>query len=128
MEQNFVRIAITQPDGNVAIMQFMTLVKRNPEDPGFVREPTPENIEAEITKSRIAFTSWRIIQDTDIPQDRIHRDAWTDDGGKIVPDAVKAAAIDEKRKLDAAVNDKLKAQQDALVASVQATLDGALKP
>jgi hypothetical protein len=34
LQQNFVRIAVTRPDGGVSVMQFMTLVKRNPEDKG----------------------------------------------------------------------------------------------
>jgi hypothetical protein len=38
LQQNFVRIAVARPDGGVSVMQFMTLVKRNPEDKGFVRE------------------------------------------------------------------------------------------
>ncbi len=122
MTQEFVRVAITQPDGNVAIMQFLTLVKRNEDEPGFVREATPENIEAEIIKSRLEFTSWRIIDEADIPQDRAYRNAWKDDGGKIAIDPIKAAAIDEKRQLDAAVQAALKAQHDALVASVAAGL------
>lgn len=116
-------IAIMQPDGNVAVMQFITLVKRNAEDPGCVREATPENIEAEIAKSNIAFTSWRIVDPlVDLPQDRTYRDAWKDDGSKIIPDTVKVAAIDEKRKLDAAVAEAIKSQHEALVASVKATL------
>lgn len=115
-------IAITQPDGNVAVMQFMTLVKRNEKDTGYVREATPDNIEAEITKSRIAFTSWRIVDPASLPQDRTYRNAWKDEDGKIIPDPAKVAAIDEKRQLDDAVARALKSQHEALVASVKATL------
>jgi len=115
-------VAISQPDGSVAVMQFVTLVKRNPDDPGDVREATSENIEAELTKSGFGGMSWSIIQPADIPQDRAHRNAWTLSNGKITVDPVKAATIDEKRKLDAAVAAEIKAQREALVASVKARL------
>ncbi len=92
-EHTFVRIAISKPDGGVAIMQFLTLVKRNEDDPGYVREATPENIEAELTKSGFGGLSWRIIQDDEIPQDRTFRNAWTDAGDKIGHDMEKARAI-----------------------------------
>lgn len=90
---DYVRIAIVRPDGGVSIMQFVTLIKRNPDDPGFIREPTSENIAAEITKSNIPVVSWRIIQDADIPADRTFRAAFTDDGVKIGHDMDKARAI-----------------------------------
>jgi hypothetical protein len=118
----YVRVAISRPDGSLAIMQFVTLVKRNPEDPGFVREPTSENITAEIAKAGFGAAPWRIIDDTDIPQDRTHRDAWKMENDKIVIDPTKAAAIDEKRMLDEAVEAAIKAQHDALVESVKASL------
>jgi hypothetical protein len=97
LQQNFVRIAVARPDGGVSVMQFMTLVKRNPEDKGFVREPTPENIQAEIAKANIPSTSWRIIQDTDIPQDRTFRNSWMDDGKTVTHDMTKARAIQMDR-------------------------------
>lgn len=115
-------ISIARPDGGVSIMQFLTLIKRNEDDPGFVREASPKNIEAEIKKSGTPCASWRVIDRAAIPQDHTFRNAWKDDGGKIVIDQDKAAAIDEKRKLDEAVAAALKAQHDALVASVKATL------
>lgn len=95
-EQTFVRIAISKSDGGVAIMQFLTLVKRNEEDPGFIREATPANIEEELTKSGYGGRPWRIILDDEIPQDRTFRDAWTDTG-KIEHDMEKARAIQQER-------------------------------
>lgn len=115
-------VAITQPDGNVAVMQFLTLIKRNEEDPGYVREPTRENIEAEMTKSGFGGMTWRIVDPATLPTDRTYRNAWKDEGGKIALDPVKAAAIDEKRRLDDAVAEALKSQHEALVESVKAGL------
>jgi hypothetical protein len=115
-------VAISQPDGNVAVMQFITMVKRNAEDPGYVREATPENIEAEMAKSGFGGMPWSVIEPSEIPQDRGHRGAWTLSNGKIAIDPAKASAIDEKRKLDAAVDAEVKAQREALVASVKARL------
>lgn len=119
---DYVRIAISRPDGGVSIMQFITAQKRNGADPGWTREASPENINAEIAKAGIPSTGWRIIDDSEIPQDRSFRDAWKDEGGRLAIDPEKAAAIDEKRKLAEAVRAAEKAQHDALVESVRASL------
>jgi hypothetical protein len=117
-----VAIAIARPDGGVSIMHFVTEQKRNGDDPGWRREASAENINAEIAKAGIPSTGWRIIDPSEIPQDRKHRNAWKDDNGRLAIDPDKAAAIDEARKLDQAVKAALKAQHDALVESVRATL------
>jgi len=87
-------VAISRPDGSLAIMQFVTLLKRNPEDPGFIREPTPANIEAEIAKAGIPALYWWITDPATLPQDRTFRNAWKDDGSrKVVHDMPRARAI-----------------------------------
>ena len=121
-QPEYVRIAISRPDGGVSIMQFITFVRRHADDPGQVRDATPENIEAEIKKSGTPCTRWHIIDDADIPADRAFRAAWTDAGGKIDHDMEKARAIHMGR-IRTARNAKLD-ETDKLVAR----LDGAPVP
>lgn len=115
-------VAISNPDGSLAIMQFVTLLKRNEEDLGIEIEPTPENIEAEIIKSGIQFISWRIINPSEIPQDRTFRNAWIDGAGKIEHDMDTARDIHMAR-IRIARNAKL-VETDKSVAA----LDGSSLP
>ena len=93
-----VKIAIKRPDGGVTIMAFITTSYRGMNPDGtphveFTRPATPENIEAEISRARLSMTSWRIINDAEVPPDRTFRDAWTDSGVEISEHMGKARAI-----------------------------------
>lgn len=97
-----VPIAITCADGSLAIMQFVTKQQRGNEaggfiDPGWTREPTKENIEAEIAKANIPMVSWRFCTLDEIPADRTFRNAWKDGGKKIDVEMVKARALTRDR-------------------------------
>lgn len=91
-----VKISITRPDGGVTIMAFVTKSflphGDGKNDIEFQREATAENINAEIKKANLACASWRIIDDSEIPEDRTFRDAWKDDS-KIFVDMQKAREI-----------------------------------
>lgn len=86
-------VAITAPDGSLAVMQFVTLLKRNEEDEGQKREASPENIEAEIARAGVPCASWRVVDPASLPADRTFRNAWADDGSTIGHDMAKAKAI-----------------------------------
>jgi hypothetical protein len=78
-------IAITRTDGSLVLMQFVLHQPRHGDDPGWDREPTPENVEAEIAKAGIADVQrWRLIQPEDVPTSREHRNRWRDTGTEIV--------------------------------------------
>lgn len=93
-----VLIAITVENGPVALMQFVT--KQFPttksdmvgiDTPGWEREPTKENIEAEIAKAaagpngevRFVPLSWRFATMDEVPKDRTFRNALKDESGKL---------------------------------------------
>jgi hypothetical protein len=80
-------IAITKADGSLAVMQFVTHQERHGADPGWYREATPENVEAEIAKAGLACVRWRLIQPKDLPVSREHRAYWRDTGSAIVVEA-----------------------------------------
>ena len=82
-----IKIAIILEDDSLVIMSFITNDYRN-----ISIEPTTENIEKEIRKSRSNIKSWRIITDDEIPPDRTYRNAWKD-SGKIEHDIEKAKEI-----------------------------------
>jgi hypothetical protein len=116
-------VAIATGLFSIQVMQFVTLVKRNKDDPGFIREPTPANIEAEITKARIPALYWWIIDPASLPQDRTFRNAWKDEGSrKIAIDMPRAREIHMDR-IRIARDAKLE-ETDKLVAR----LDGAAVP
>ena len=86
-------IAISCTDGSVAVMQFVTKQQAHENDPGWSREATAENIDAEIAKSQISAVGWRLMALGEIPQDRTFRNAWKDGTGKIDVDMPKAREI-----------------------------------
>lgn len=98
-------IAITCQDDSLAVMQFVTKQQRTLArndtgdfiDPGWTREPTPENIEAEIAKANIPMKSWRICSYDELPADRTFRNAWKDAGKKVDVDMPKAREIHLER-------------------------------
>lgn len=65
------------------------------------KEPTPENIQAEINRAQTAWVnkvvSWRIIADAEIPVDRTYRNAWVDKGAKIDHDMTKVVSLELER-------------------------------
>lgn len=82
-----IRIAITLENNSLVIMSFVTKEYESDYSEGWEKEPTKENIELEIKKSQVAWSSpmksWRIIKDEEIPQDRTYRNAWEDKKDKI---------------------------------------------
>lgn len=88
-------IAITQADGSLAVMQFVTKGLLD-QTTVFEREATDEAIEAEIAKSQIEASSWRRIEPSDVPKDRTFREAWRDTG-KIEIDMPSARNIHRER-------------------------------
>jgi hypothetical protein len=109
-------VAVSFVDGSVAVMQFIVFghgdalpsgaVPFGP--PGYwMRDPTPENIEAEVQKTftnegrvgslMLAVTGWRLIELRDVPADRQYRGAWTDDGKIVTHDMEKAKEIHRGR-------------------------------
>lgn len=107
-------VAITRPDGSVAIAQivFEASVKCfSPDaasDSGFAlskdglfwhRDLTDALIEVDIKKSPRGVASWRRVSDADIPpaEHRVFRDAWTDDGKSIAIAMPKARVIHRDR-------------------------------
>lgn len=105
-----VRIALTLEDGRVAIMCFATHVELDASGNGFAREASAENVQAEVDRTfpptndegtldypNGRVMSWRILQDHEVPSDRSYRDAWRDDGERIVHDLPKARAIHRER-------------------------------
>jgi hypothetical protein len=93
MQPEQIKIAITRKDGSLAIMGFITKEYRSSDGPGWERNPTRGNIEAEIKKLGIPTKSWRIITDNQIPTDRYFRNAWTDSLFGIKVDIAKAKEI-----------------------------------
>lgn len=93
MKPETTAILITRTDGRIRIMQFVTKGALNAAGEVFEREATAEAIEAEISKAGFTDTvSWRVIDPSEIPDDRTFRDAWID-AGKIDVDMPKARAI-----------------------------------
>jgi hypothetical protein len=76
-------IAITAPDGTLTVMQFVTRQERYGADPGWTREATAENVEAEIAKAGVPCARWRLISPADLPATREHRARWRDTGTAI---------------------------------------------
>jgi|SRR5882672_9358220 len=89
-----VTVLITHVDGRLCIMDFVTRGRGTTLPFGatwdiagitWLREPTDENIFAEVSK---AFgeeaAKYRLIDKKDLPKDRTNRDSWVDDGKKIV--------------------------------------------
>ena len=95
-----VPIAITFADDTVCILRFVTCEYQGDDSERYTREPTPENIRAEITKTLPAFDAdkkplkgWRVIEEKDIPADREFRNALRDRGGKLEFDLSHARRI-----------------------------------
>lgn len=97
-------VAIERSDGGVTIMQFVTRqYGMPPEKEGvdrkadWAREPTPENIEAEIEKARLDCVSWKLVAFEDIPESREFREAWTIDNDVVGVDMDRARNITRDR-------------------------------
>ena len=89
-------VAITRADGGVTVKAFITKAS------GYVCEATDENIAAEIARSpKLAGSTWRRIERSDIPADRYFRGAWKDDGKAIAIDMPKARDIHRERMREA---------------------------
>lgn len=94
---SIVKIAIQIEDRPLAIMNFLTEVRRFNGTDIYTEnvEPTTENIEAEIRKAFGEVTvNWQIIDAANIPTDRTYRDAWVLSGNSIIVDSVKAQEIE----------------------------------
>lgn len=86
-------IAITLESGALYVMAFVLQDERQ----GWIRLPTPENVDAEIAKASADWPSpwarWRLIDSSDLPNSREFRESWMDTGGAIVHDMARARAI-----------------------------------
>jgi hypothetical protein len=104
-------IVITCVDGSTALMQFVTKQQRTvlpggngQVDPGWTREASPENIDAEIRKSNIPFVGWRHASMSEVPNDRTFRNAWKDGSTKVDVDMPKARNIWRDKMREARVS------------------------
>ena len=97
-----VKVAISMDDGTLSVMEFVVLgrspalpsgaAKFNDGSEGWARQPTDENIAAELKKTFPAVNtygdpqpqpvSWFIVDDKQIPADRTYRNAWVGTNGK----------------------------------------------
>lgn len=96
-----VLIAITRaPDcrkgPGLSIMVFVTKSFMPGGGIEFEREPTPENVNFEIAKANFKCTSWRIIDQSELPS-RQFRDAWRDNQDHIGHDMPKCREIHRQR-------------------------------
>lgn len=82
-----VMIAMGRADGGVSIMSFVTKQFGSGDGPGWEREPSKENIDAEILRSGADCVSWRIVGKDEIPEDRTFRNAWKPDLSVDMPKA-----------------------------------------
>lgn len=80
MKPEIQHIAISQPDGSLAIMQFVTKGHLDAVGTIFERDATDEAVAEEIAKAGLSPVSWRRIDAVDIPADRQFRAAWRDNG------------------------------------------------
>jgi hypothetical protein len=97
MRPEQVKVALTLADGSLAVMGFVTRGFNPDGSVQFEREPTPENIQAEIAKAGLAVVSWRFVDDADLPASREYRNAWHDTGTAIDHDMPKAREIHRER-------------------------------
>lgn len=99
-----VKVAITRESGPVEILHFFTVGRSSSlpfgaqwRGPGlWWREPTEMAIAMEVAKATALgpkAVRWRVIGDDVAPSDRQYRDAWIDDGAKIVHHMPKAREI-----------------------------------
>lgn len=106
MKPEIQHIEIALADGSLAVMQFFTRLPEHTlpplgavdhnftqgEDGGpWVREPSPENIAAELAASGLAVASWRSMSDDDVVAYRARRAAARD---RAAPPRDFAAEID----------------------------------
>lgn len=95
---DYVKVAVQRVENDpVEIMTFMIVINmRNEDGSEYVisRDPTPENIEAEIISTNPIFLRWSIVDEADIPDDREYRIAWKLVGNKIQVDPVLKRSID----------------------------------
>jgi hypothetical protein len=93
-------VAIEMPNGNVAVMQFLTEYRApvEGEERLVKREATDEAIEQELQRSGFAGRKrWQRIDQADIPTDRTFRNAWKLDGETVGIDMAKAREIHKTR-------------------------------
>lgn len=123
-------LSLTFADGSVGVMGFVLSETSDSGALRWTRDPSPENIEAEIARTafdaaKLPVQSWRFIDTTELPIDRAYRNAWIDTGKAIVHDMPKARGICVERlriernaKLDALDKDWMKAsgQKDSVTA------------
>ena len=82
---------VDKATGHVSIMHFVTEA-RDGARVAWRREASDANIAAELVKSGqvLANVTWRRIAMDDIPQNRLFRNCWRSDGGKIAVDMTLA--------------------------------------
>lgn len=106
---NDVLIAITMQDGSLQIMTFVVNGRGStlPEGavwsntPGYwVREPKDDIVASEVAKACVGqvVRTWRRMDRSELPTyDRTYRNAWVDDGAKIVHDMARAREVQRDR-------------------------------
>ena len=128
MKMETVKIAITDIEGNVAVMELITVGRGDSLPFGgewigegwWMREASDENVLHEIRRGEQSYLkptqSWRRIKADEIPADRTFRDAWRDAGDRLDVHMPKARAIHLERvrvaravKLDELDRDWMKA-------------------
>ena len=97
MKSEILPISITMADNHVVIMYFVVRECKPDGSIRYEKEPTKENIEAEVQKvfgqDDNKPIRWRKITTDEIPIDRTYRNAWIDDGKVISHDMDKVRDI-----------------------------------
>lgn len=103
---------VDKTTGHITIMHFVTEERiGETREVRWSREPSNENIEAELVKSgqMLDAISWRRITTDDLPKNRLFRDCWRSDGRRIAVDmglAREAHLADVRRARDAKLREK----------------------
>jgi hypothetical protein len=106
-----VYVAVTLSNGSLTVLQFYTQTSSPTLPPGAVwlangdwtREPTPENIQAELRRAFPPFdtfgrpnpqpVSWHVVPLEALPADRTYRNAWRSDGTHVYHDMPHARTL-----------------------------------
>lgn len=137
----FELIAVTRADGGVSMMSIITSAPLDGFSAGaalangfvlsddgmsWARDAGDDQVEREIVRAGIDCVSWRRVPPEIVPNSRMFRDAWVDDGKDVSVDMPKAREIAHKarrgkRELEMSPLDKQINIDAALPAKVAAT-------
>ena len=145
MKNESVLVAITMPTGDLFVMCFATRARGNVLPQGAVwinggvpgtnsgwwyRKPTDAAIAEEVARAHGPVVTWRRIEASELPLDRVYRPAWYDSGKRIEHDMAKAREWHRQRirkhrvaafqALDGRRAAAIRAKDSGLVAAIDA--------